>query len=46
MNIRNTLITFLTHWLDILGLYKWEIQEREGYILGEGVGDDNYEIKL
>jgi hypothetical protein len=34
------------NWVDVLGLYKWEIWEREGHVLGEGVGDDNYEIVL
>ena len=33
-------------WLDILGLYKWEMRERERLVLGEGVGDDNNAIVL
>jgi len=32
--------------VDVLGLYKWKIWQRDGLILGEGVEDDNYEIVL
>jgi hypothetical protein len=32
--------------MDVLGLYKWKIRERERLILGEGVEDDNYAIVL
>ena len=34
------------NWLDVLGLHKWEIWERERLVLGEGVGNNNYEIVL
>ena len=28
------------NWIDILGLYKWEIRQRSRLVLGEGVGDN------
>ena len=34
------------NWVDILGLYKWKVRQRERLILGEGVGDNYYSIVL